>query len=121
MSDEMERYSKEFPRFKLIKFEDIVDRPFEVSKELNNFLDMPPTELNKLRFKSKKILDNDGGHRTKYGDENKKYWVDKDDVEKIIDKNINNKQIKGQSGELIEKFNRDSGRAFDFFQYSKIW
>lgn len=120
ISDEMERYSKGNSRFKLIKFEDVVDRPFSISKELNTFLDMNPTQLNKLRFKSKKIIDNDGGHTTKYGDENKKYWVDKDNVEKIIDKNINNKQIKGLSGEMIEEFNMESGRAFDFFQYSKI-
>lgn len=120
ISGEMERYSKMLPRFKLIKFEDIVDRPFDMAEELYTFLDMDTTEVTKLRFKSKKILNGEGRHITKFGNENTKYWVDRDHIEKIIDKDINKKQMQGLTGELIEDFNRESGSAFDFFQYTKL-
>lgn len=120
ISNEMKHYSQLIPKFKLVKFEDIVDDPFEMSKELYSFLDMKPTEVSKLRFKSKKIVDNDGGHTTKFGNENKKYWVDESAIDKIIDKNINKRQMNDLASELIEEFNRESGSAFDFFDYTKL-
>ncbi|WP_416137159.1 sulfotransferase family protein [Halomonas sp. HK25] len=118
ISKEMERYSHIIPRFKMVKFEDIVDHPFEMAEELYRFLGMDPVQVEKLRFKSKKILNSKGDHTTNFGRENKKYWVGRDEVEMIIDRNINKKQMGDLTDEQIKVFNQESGSAFDFFEYS---
>jgi len=104
-------------RFKLIKFEDVVNDPFGISKELFQFVEVKPSELGKLRFKSKKIISEQGIHKIRFGKENRKYWVDKDNVTKIIDKRIGEKQISLLSSNDIKSFNREAKSALQYFGY----
>jgi len=119
ISEKMKRYADIIPRFKMIKFEDILQRPFEVAEEVFAFLDVHPHRLDKLRFKSKKVINKKGKHRVSFGNENQKYWFDRDSIGQILDSNVDQMQMDRLSDEMIWEFNRKTGPALEFFGYDK--
>jgi hypothetical protein len=117
VAGKMQDYSKELPNFKLIKFEEMIQAPFQTSRELFEFIGCNPVHLAHLRLKSKKIIRKDGTHASNYGKPGKKYWFDKTGIDQIIDPDINKKQIQRLSGSLIQDFNRYAEPALKFFGY----
>ena len=85
ISEEMKRYADVIPRFKMIRFEDIIQRPFDVAEELFAFIDASSSrQLERLRFKSKKVISNQGEHRVNFGNEHRKYWFDRNSINQIL-------------------------------------
>jgi len=117
IAEKMRDYSKELPNFKLIKFEEMIQDPFQISSQLFEFIGCTPVRLDHLRLKSKKIIRKDGTHASNYGEPGKKYWFDESGINQIIDPDINKKQIQRLSGSLIEDFNKFAGPALKFFGY----
>ncbi len=115
--EEIKRLSNIISKYKLIKFEDVVEDPFGISKELFQFVDVNPKALKKLRFKSKKVVSEQGKHKIRFGEEHRKYWVDEDNVSNIIDKKIGEKQIRLLSSKDIKSFNREAKSALLYFGY----
>ncbi len=116
---QMEKYSDTISKFKLIKFEDILENPFIVAGDLFRFLDIQPCELEKLRFKSKKLINKEGEHKVTFGNENRKYWFDRSNISQIMDPNINNKQQSRITNKMILELNQEIAPALDFFGYEK--
>ncbi|MCG8366392.1 MAG: sulfotransferase [Pseudanabaenales cyanobacterium] len=119
ISEEMKRYADVILRFKMIKFEDILQNPFEVIEDLSTFLDVCPRQLEKLRFKSKKVITEQGEHRVIFGKERRKYWFDRESINQILEPNVNQRQIDRLSDEMIDEFNREASPALEFFGYEK--
>jgi len=117
ISEEMKRNADTIPRFKLIRFEDILERPFDAAEELFKFIDVQPLQLDKLRFKSKKIINKHGNHKVKFGNENRKYWFDKDCIGQILYPNVNQAQVDRLSGKVIREFNLEAEPALKYFGY----
>jgi hypothetical protein len=119
ISEKMKKLSDQIPRFRFIKFEDIIEKPFSMAEELFDFTEVTPVSLEKLRFKSKKVISREGDHQVKFGNEHRKYWFDRSTIHQILDPNINKKQMERLSPEMIREFNKESGSALEFFGYEK--
>ncbi len=119
ISELMKRYSEEIPRFKIVRFEDILQRPFDIAEDIFTFIDVRDHKLERLRFKSKKVIDNKGGHKVTFGTEHRKYWFDKNNIGEILIPNVNQRQIDRLSDEMIDEFNHEAGSALEFFGYEK--
>lgn len=117
MAGLFDQYSEKTKKSKMIKFEDVIENPFKVANELFEFLDIKPTELELLRFKSKKIVNTKGEHNVTFGKENKKYWVSDQEVKDFIDPDVNKNQLKYINSDQISIFNNLSGEALSSFGY----
>jgi hypothetical protein len=117
VADKMKYYSEKLNNYKLIKFEDILAHPFNISIELFKFTDSNPFYLDHLRIKSKKIITMEGNHEVMYGDEQNKYWFDKESINTIFDIRINERQIKNLKAEQIKEFNKFAKSAMEYFSY----
>lgn len=120
ISEGMKKISDKTKNFMIIKFEDIIEDPFNLSKKLFDFTKVQPINLEKLRFKSKKVISTDGDHQVKFGNEHRKYWFDHDTIHQILDPNINEKQIDRLTQEDIEEFNKLAIPALEYFGYQKL-
>lgn len=68
----LQQLSSKVKAFKLIHFEELVKTPFETAERIFEFLDAPFSP-DKLRIKSKKVLDARGRHEIAFGEESRKY------------------------------------------------
>lgn len=119
IAEEMKRYSEIIPRFKMIKFEDVLKQPFEIAEELYLFTGVSPTKPERLRLKSKKVINKQGEHKTSYGKENSKYWFDRNNIGKILSPDVNKTQMDRLTDKTIQEFNREADSALEFFGYQK--
>lgn len=120
VADQMQYYSKTLKHFKLVRFEDMLNDPFKIARELFEFLDCKPFELEKLRLKSKKVITKTGNHTTNFGEENEKYWFDRTNITDLIKPNVNSNQIKKLLPEEIILFNNKVTEAMEYFGYDVI-
>ncbi len=109
--------SKKIKNYKIIKFEDVLNNPFAEAKKLFKFTQLEPANLEKLRFKSKKVLTNQGIHEVKYGKLDSKYWFNQESILNLFDPSINNIQIDLLS-ELDKKiFEKEANPILEYFDY----
>lgn len=120
VAEQMQNYKSRLKNFKLVRFEDILNDPFRISKELYTYLECEPVELNMLRLKSKKVIKKDGSHEENYGKSGKKYWFDKNNIKEIIKPDVNKNQIQKLYAEQISEFNEIAEGALKFFNYEII-
>lgn len=117
IADKMKYYSEVVPNYKLFKFEEVLDDVFACSQRLFEFTDSQPVHLDSLRLKSKRILKSDGEHEVKYGQEKKKYWYDRNNIDNYFNKSINDIQIKNLQSKEIKEFNKYAKSALEYFSY----
>lgn len=117
---EMHRILQERENSTIIKFENVLDAPFQISESLYTFAHLKPKTLKKLRLKSKKIKKDSKLHETNYGVSEKKYWFSQDQISQILDPQINNKQISDLTPEQIMEFNSIAGQQLIAFGYEKL-
>lgn len=120
VAKQIKQYSESLEHFKLVHFEDIIEDPFGISKELFDFLDCKPKELKKLRLKSKKVTNIAGEHVTNFGKEGEKYWFDHQSIGNILKPSVNRNQIKKLSPEVISNFNNKVDGTMQYFGYDLI-
>lgn len=101
----------------VVKFEDLLQNPFKISKQLFEFCELEPTKLEKLRLKSKKTLSQNGEHRKHFGQEHKKYWFDQESINNFLISNINNTQKNNLSVQDIKAFEKYAKSTLEFFNY----
>ncbi len=110
---------RKYPRYKLVKFEDVLEDPFGVASEIYEFSRLQPVRLDKLRLKSKKVLSRGGDHVTRFGEEDRKYWLDRAQIRTVLDSDVN----EVQAGFLERKdrlaFEKHARPILDHFQYSQ--
>jgi hypothetical protein len=119
IAEKMKRYADLIPRFKVIKFEDILQRPFDVAENVFAFVDVHPRQLEKVRLKSKKVINPQDEHRVTFGTENRKYWFNRSTINQILDPNVNQAQIDRLPNSTIDEFSRKASSALEFFGYEQ--
>lgn len=113
----IQHYNKNHDRFKLIKFEQILNAPFDTAENLFSFVETEPVRLDKLRLKSKKIIKENDERGVRFGTVNKKYWLDRTEIRQILDPNINKRQSKRLTPEMIARFNQIAGESMKYLGY----
>jgi len=108
--------SKKLNNYIIVKFEDVIENPFEIAAKLYEFTKLKPITLEKLRFQVKKILTVDG-HKIKFGKERAKYWFDHETVNDLFDPNINKIQIQNLSTEDRKIFEKNTKSILKYFNY----
>ena len=88
VGERMLEFQKNVEKYKIVKFEDILNDPFGMAEDLYKFCDLEPTSIEKLRLKSKRVLSKDGHHGVLKGEVNRKYWFDRDNISEIIKADI---------------------------------
>lgn len=86
------RDKEKFVHYALVDFDLLLNHPFEKAEKLFMFCDEKPFALEKLRLKVKRTIDANSRHEARYGQENKKYWFDKNTISEIINPSISNVQ-----------------------------
>ncbi len=117
VGERMLEYQKTVDRYKIVKFEDILNDPFGMAEELYKFCDLEPTSLDKLRFKSKKVLSSDGHHQVRTGEVNRKYWFDRENISEIIKTDIDEIQAGQLSNGDREAFEQNASSMLKYFGY----
>lgn len=117
IANKMQKLQATVPNFRLVKFEDALQRPFEMAEELYKFVDAAPFSPEKLRLKSKRVVDKDGSHDVKFGDEARKYWFSRENIGDILDPGIEQKQSSRLSEEDAKQFTREAAPGLRFFGY----
>lgn len=113
----MIEYHKSTADYMVIKFEDVLKRPFSIAEDLFSFCKLDPVNLDKLRLKSTKTLSSRGEHATSYGREQTKYWFDRDKIFELLDPDINKRQKDSLSTDDRIKFEKEAGEVLDYFGY----
>lgn len=116
ISNQMQKYQKRINNFCIVKFEDVLNTPFQVAEELFAFLDMPYSPK-KLRLKSKKRITMHGTHDVSYGQENRKYWFSKESIYNMLNKNQSDVQRERLSDTDYHLFRSRALNALQFFGY----
>lgn len=113
-------FNNNYNNYMLLKFEDAINDPFGIAKELYTFADLSPVTLEKLRLKSTKTISNTGSHKAQYGKEDSKYWFDSDQIFSILDSDINSKQLRLLKEKDRFDFQKEAGEVLEFFQYDYL-
>ncbi|MFX1393584.1 MAG: sulfotransferase [Promethearchaeota archaeon] len=108
--------SKKLKNYKIVKFEDVLENPFEMASKLYKFTKLKPIFLEKLRLQVKRILTEEG-HRIKYGKESAKYWFDPKNITHLLDPNINKIQIQKLSERDRKIFEKNTLSILKYFSY----
>ena len=106
-----------FPNYTIAKFEDVLSNPFGEAERLFQFADLEPIYIEKLRFKVKKVLSEDGNHRTTYGEEDHKYWFNREDVHELLVPNQSKVQASALSPSDKADFEREAKPILERFGY----
>lgn len=114
----MQRLSLEHGRFQLVKFEDALRRPFEVAEILFSFTEMNPVQLDRLRLKSKKVIDIHGRRTVRHGLEERKYWFDREQIEFALASDVEEVQAGRLEPKSIIEFNKNATDALRYFGYA---
>lgn len=117
MGEKMINDSQKLKNYTTIKFEDILKEPFMQAENLYSFAELEPRSIPKLRFKSKKLLSKEGSHLTKFGQENKKYWFDQNNIETILNPNTSSVQIEKLSSKDFNAFEKEARPVLEYFNY----
>ena len=103
--------------FVLVKFEEMMRDPFGTAERLFTTLGLQPTALPKLRLKSKRVLDESGEHRTRFGEEGRKYWLDPAAVAQVLDAEIDTRQESRLDPASREAFERNARGVLEELGY----
>ena len=109
--------STRYPKYTIVKFEDLIGDPFGVGEQLYAFANLEPSTVPKLRFKSKRVLDEEGVHETRFGQENAKYWFDRETVFELLDPSVSDNQISKLSPSDRSAFEAEALPVLKHFGY----
>jgi hypothetical protein len=110
--------SEKFPHHIMVRFEDVLQDPFSIAKQVYSFAGLDPVELPKLRLKPKPIVGEDGKRYSPYGDIKKKYWFDQETVGDILVRDIGSRQKDLLSDEDLRSFEREAKPVLERLEYT---
>jgi hypothetical protein len=81
-----------FPNVRCWKFEAVLADPFAAAEEIYSFAQLEPTQLDKLRLKTKRVINPKGEFRESYGGEGAKHWFSRETIFDLIEPDQSNIQ-----------------------------
>lgn len=100
-----------------MKFEDVLEEPFNTADMLFAFANEEPFQLPKLRFKSKRVIQQDNSYGVAYGKLNGKYWFDQQHIHHFLMTDIGTRHQDRLSREDRKSFDQEAGRVLTYFNY----
>lgn len=116
-AEQLQRMQAHYQSFKIVSFEEVLADPFGAATDLFRFVQETPYELDRLRLKVKKTLSSQGAHEVRYGQENRKYWFDRERISALFDPTVDHKQRAHLSDADAAAFERAAGGALRYFGY----
>jgi hypothetical protein len=110
-------HQRRLPRYRIIRFEDVLRDPFGMAEILFAFVQVDPVTLDKLRLKSKRVIAEDRSHAVRFGAEGRKYWVDRTQIRDILDPSIDDKQAASLTRRDRLAFAKHAGPILERFGY----
>ena len=110
--------SRELSDYHLVKYEDMVQDPYEFMKKIYTYAKLDVDKVNKVRLQSKKIMGTDGKRRSLKGEDRQLFWYNPSELNKIIKPNINKNQIKQLNPEIKNKFLLIAGETMEKLNYT---
>lgn len=110
--------SKRLRNYRLVKFESLLDRPFEVAQSLYAFCGLKPDSLDKLRLKSKRTLSADGSHSKEYKRVGDKYWLDRSEIAGFLDPKVDSIQADQLSALDRRLFEEQAKPVLEYLGYA---
>lgn len=120
VGQKMHQIHEDHPRSIFVRFEDVIRDPFTISEQLYEFTDVKPTKIDRLRLKSKSIINEKVKEAPRFGEVNRKYWFGREEVGNLLDFQINRKQIAQLNPSQIEAYNRIAANQLKSFGYELI-
>lgn len=87
-----------YERYHLVRFEDVLQNTVETMRRLYDLAGLDFAKVDKVRFKAKPHLTEEGKHTTAY-EEGRHYWFDFEDIQGFLDPNVNMHQ-RSQLGDV---------------------
>lgn len=113
----MYHYAEQYPQYLIVKFEDILNHPFEKLSDIFCFAELQPTSIEKVRLKAKTILSVKGTVEVPYGRRSAKYWLDRDSIREFLVGDIDEVQKSKLSNDDIDAFEREALPALKLAGY----
>ncbi|WP_234572217.1 sulfotransferase [Rhodohalobacter sp. 614A] len=120
VGQKMRQIHQVHPRTIYVSFEEVLKNPFSVSEQLYKFTEVEPVKIQKLRFKSKMIINEKANEKPSFGEVNQKYWFDRNAITKMLDLQINQKQIGRLTSSQIDSYNRIAASQLELFGYDLL-
>jgi len=115
--DEILNQTKQYRDSIVIRFEDVLKEPFVTSYKLFEFAHEVPHQLPKLRFKSKKMIQQDNSYDVSYGELNSKYWFNKQNIHNFLMKDIGTLHQDRLSSANRKSFDLEAKSVLNYFNY----
>ena len=115
---QMIRDSKDFPKYKIIRFKDLINESQETLKQIYSTADLKINKIKKTKLQAKKVIDDKGSHNLNKGKifkEIAEYTID--NFENHFIKNVNENQIKRLSKSQMEIIERNCRKSMKYFSY----
>jgi hypothetical protein len=101
----------------VIRFEDLLKNPFATSQTLFEFANEVPNQVSKLRFKSKKVIQEDNSYGASYGELNSKYWFDDQDIHNFLQADMSTRHQNRLSAADRKSFDGEAHRMLNYLNY----
>ena len=105
------------PNYNIVRFEDLVSDPVNSVKLIYKYSNLDFNVIKKIRFKAKPFTHQDGSYGTHYNI-GQHYWLNTNEIEKMIDPNVNSSQIAMISKKEKKKILFSLKASMDQFDYS---
>ncbi|MCB0429393.1 MAG: sulfotransferase [Flavobacteriales bacterium] len=109
--------AQKYPNYRVVKFEDMLAEPFRVGEELFSFASLKPETVKKLRLKVKRTLAEDGSHKARFGELNRKYWFGQEEIASVLQPGINRIQAGRLTPEQRAAFEKEAMPMLTYFNY----
>jgi len=110
--------SERLKNYTIVRFEEVVRKPFETAESLYEFCELEPTRVDRLRLKSKHISSPDGGHSRTFGRVGGKYWFDRSEIQNFIDPGVDSRQSSALSVRDRRAFEQRARPVLEHFGYA---
>lgn len=104
-------------RYTIVKFEDVINNPFQMANQMFSFAGLTPSKLDKLRLKSKRVVDKSGRHTARFGEVDRKYWFDQQQIHQFINPRINETQMNLLKDRDRLAFEKHANPILEYFGY----
>ena len=110
-----EEYCRQHPeRAFIVKYEELMENPFQTSNNIYKKLSLTPSDLDQIRIAVKPTIKSmDQTNNTKKN----KIWIRRDNYHEVLDNNINSLQIKKLSRKEIDIFIKANSSIMSKYGY----
>lgn len=110
--------SEKLKNYKIVRFENLVERPFETAESLYRFCDLLPTKVEKLRFKLKRGGVSRGNGTAGQEGIGDKYWVDRSSIRDFLDSGVDVAQATALAPADRRAFETQAKPILDYLGYA---